>query len=625
MPNTALLHATLCVATLGLCASTASRASAQGAVSIDVDATTPGPPLERVWAYHGYDEANYTTTEEGRELLRTVATLHRSAPHVRTHFLFNTGDGTPALKWGSTNIYTEDASGEAIYDFSLIDGIMDATVEAGTFPLVELGFMPQALSIEPDPYQPSNTYVLDGGSFYPPKDYDKWGALVTAWAEHVQDRYPNADSDWQWELWNEPDIGYWQGTVEEFARLYDVTEAALHGVFPDASLGGPAVANVRNEFLAQFLDHCASGTNAVSAETGTRLDMVSFHAKGGVFLQDGHVRMDLGNQLRLHRLGFDTIASSAFAKTPIVLTEADPDGCAACPVSTAPHHAYRNSPAYGAYVVAMMKRSLDLAVEADVQLKGVLTWAFTFPDTPYFAGYRALATNGIHLPVLNAFKLLGSLEGDRLSVVSTGASSVDDIVQSGVRERADVDALATLSDDRVQILVWHYHDDIVDAEPAEVTLEVSLPAAFEQHAAVTHIRVDETHGDAFTVWETQGSPEVPSASQLAQLREAMEPVVLNDEQLLEGADGKVRVSFELPRFGISLLSLQPSDGGAPPPDAGSDGGADDQTDDDVANDGSERQPSGCACGLAVPTPPPLMLLALLPALAYRRRERREPR
>ena len=191
---------------------------------------------------------------------------------------------------------------------------MDATVEAGAFPLVELGFMPEALSIQPDPYENSDTYTLDGGCFYPPDDYDKWAALVREWATHVKERYPGAESSWQWELWNEPDLPYWQGTFEEYARLYDYTEAALHAVFPDASLGGPAVAGVASTFLRDFLEHCATGTNAVTGETGTRLDMVSFHAKGGVSAANGRLQMNLGNQLRLHRTGFDAVARSAFER-----------------------------------------------------------------------------------------------------------------------------------------------------------------------------------------------------------------------------------------------------------------------------------------------------------------------
>ena len=579
-------------------------ASAQTPININVDATAVGAPLEQVWAFYGYDEVNYTTTPEGEELLRTLALVHASPVHIRTHFLFNTGNGMPAVKWGSTNLYTEDADGNAIYDYTIIDQIMDATLQAGVFPLVEFGFMPQALSSEPEPYQNSGTYTLDGGSFYPPRDYDKWAALVTAWAEHVKQRYPGAESSWQWELWNEPDIGYWQGTFEEYAKLYDYTEAALHAVFPEASLGGPAVARPEGSFFTQFLEHCATGTNAVTGQTGTRLDMVSFHAKGGVTLTNGYVQMDLGNQLRLHRAGFETVASSSvFAERPIVISEADPEGCAACPVSTAPFNAYRNSPAYGAYEVAMMKRSLDLAADVGVQLRGVLTWAFTFPETPYFAGYRALATNGIHLPVLNAFKLLGSLSGDRVSVTSSGALAIDDIVDNSVRSDPDVDALAVIDEDRIQILVWHYHDDLVEAEPASVALQLIVPSSFGTRAVMTHTRVDDTHGNAFAVWVSQGSPAAPSASQLAELRAAMEPVVIEQERGVGVAGGSVSLAFDLPRFGISLLTLEPTA----------------ETEKEVAPKGG----AGCSCQHAAhgSTPTSLLLALSLGSVVIRRRRR----
>jgi len=578
-------------------------AETPAAVTIDVDATTAGAPLEPVWAFYGYDEANYTNTPEGRELLRTLSAAHKAPVHIRTHFLFNTGDGTPALKWGSTNVYTEDAGGNPVYDYTLIDQIMDATVEAGAFPLVEIGFMPQALSTRPNPYENSGTNVLDGGCFYPPRDYDKWGALVTAWATHVKDRYPGSESSWQWELWNEPDLGYWRGTFDEYARLYDYTEAALHAVFPDASLGGPAVAGAGSSFLTQFLEHCATGTNAVTGETGTRLDMVSFHAKGGVTITNEHVQMNLGNQLGLHRLGFDAVARWAmFAQTPIVISEADPDGCAACPVSQEPANAYRNSPAYGAYELVMMKRSLELAGEVGVNLRGILTWAFTFPNSPYFAGYRALTTNGIHLPVLNAFKLLGRLSGDQLPVTSSGARPLGDILDSSVRQEPDVDALAAIDGDRIEVLVWNYHDDLVDAEPAPVTLNVALPPAFGANAVVTHTRVDEAHGDAYTVWVSQGSPATPSAGELAALRAAMQPVVLEPEHVIDVAGGAVSLSLDLPRFGISLFSLAPSNGS--------------ELGESPASD------PGCSCRLPVRARTPLpALLALSLTLVLTRRRR----
>src|SRR5262249_52286446 len=159
------------------------------------------------------------------------------------------------------------------------------------------------------------------------------------------------------------------------------------------------------------------------------LDLVTFHAKGGVADAGDHVRMDLGNQLRLHRAGFGAVAAfPQFAQTPIYITEADPDGCAACPPSFIPGAAYRNSTAYGAYEVAMKKHTLYREAQMGGRLAGVLTWASTFPGPPYFAVYRVLPTNAIHLPVMGAFELLGRLGGTRLPLTSTGARPLDDIL-----------------------------------------------------------------------------------------------------------------------------------------------------------------------------------------------------
>jgi xylan 1,4-beta-xylosidase len=228
-----------------------------------------------------------------------------------------------------------------------------------------------------------------------------------------------------------------------------------------------------------------------------------------------------------------------------------------------------------------------------------LTWAFTFPDSPYFAGYRALTTNGIHLPVLNAFKLLGSLSGDRLPVTSSGARPLSDILANSVREQPEVDALAAIDGDRIQILVWNYHDDLVDAPPTPVTLKVSVPPAFGAKAVVTHTRVDGTHGNAFAVWVSQGSPATPSAMQLTALREAMEPVVLEPEHVVDVAGGAVSLSFDLPRFGISLMTLAPSNGSE--------------------RDVSPTSDAGCSCRFPSRARTPLLaLLALAVALTRRR-------
>jgi len=538
-----------------------SDARAPATVNITVDATAAGTALERVWPFHGYDEINYTTTPEGSALLGAIAAAHTAPVHVRSHFLFNSGDGTPAMKWGSTNVYSEDAGGNPIYDWTLTDGIMDTLTAARAFPFVELGFMPEALSTHPAPYRNASTIALNGGCFYPPTDYTKWAELVRAWAAHADGRYPDVASSWLWELWNEPDSAYWHGTFDEYARLYDHTEAALHAVISDAPLGGPAVVAPAGDFLTQFLEHCATGTNAVTGATGTRLDLVTFHAKGGTAVAGDHVQMNLGNQLRLHRAGFDAVAAfPQFRQTPIYITEADPDGCAACSASDVPGGAYRNSTAYGAYEIAMMKHTLELEAQVGVKLGGVLTWAFTFPGTSYFAGYRALATNGINLPVMSAFELLGRLAGTRVPVTSSGARTLDDVLADGVRGQPDVDGMATLDGAAIQVLLWNYHDDLVTAAAAPVRLAITVPASFGSSVRVSHLRVDESHGDAYTVWVAQGMPASPTAEQIAALRAAMDPAPLvADATVAVAAGGLVAIDFDLPRFGVSLVTVTPVD------------------------------------------------------------------
>jgi xylan 1,4-beta-xylosidase len=147
-----------------------------------------------LWAWFGYDEPNYTYMKDGRKLLTEIAKLSPVPVYVRAHNLLTTGDGTPALKWGSTNIYTEDADGKPVYNYRIVDSIFDTYVKRGMKPLAQIGFMPKALSVMPEPYQhqwkPGSSYQkIETGWAYPPKDYKKWGELVYQWVSHCVARY----------------------------------------------------------------------------------------------------------------------------------------------------------------------------------------------------------------------------------------------------------------------------------------------------------------------------------------------------------------------------------------------------------------------------------------------------
>ena len=113
-------------------------------VTIQVDATKSKGELRPIWRFFGADEPNYATMKDGRKLLKELGELKPGAVYFRAHNLLNTGDGTPALKWGSTNAYTEDAQGNPIYNWSVVDRIFDTYLARGVRPYLQIGFMPQA-------------------------------------------------------------------------------------------------------------------------------------------------------------------------------------------------------------------------------------------------------------------------------------------------------------------------------------------------------------------------------------------------------------------------------------------------------------------------------------------------
>jgi glycosyltransferase involved in cell wall biosynthesis len=171
--------------------------------------------------------------KDGRKLLSEISALSPVPVYVRVHSLLVTGDGQPAYKWGSTNAYTEDASGKPVYDWTITDRIFDTYIERKMKPLVQIGFMPEALSSHPQPYRhhwkPGDNYNdIYTGWAYPPKDYTKWAELVYQWVTHCVQKYGRAEVEsWLWEVWNEPNIGYWKGTPEEFHKLYDYSADAV--------------------------------------------------------------------------------------------------------------------------------------------------------------------------------------------------------------------------------------------------------------------------------------------------------------------------------------------------------------------------------------------------------------
>jgi xylan 1,4-beta-xylosidase len=236
-----------------------------------------------------------------------------------------------------------------------------------------------------------------------------------------------------------------------------------------------------------------------------------------------------------------------------VIGESDPEGCAAC---QGPQLAYRNGTMYSSYTAASFARKHDLAARHAVNLEGALTWAFEFEDQPYFAGFRALATNGIALPVLNVFRMFSKMGRERVAAESSAEVSLETILREGVRGAPDVAALASAEPGRVSVMAWHYHDDDVPGPDAAVKLVLQgLPAEARQ-ARLTHHRIDEHHSNAYSAWKRMGSPIAPSREQYGELQAASQLALLGEPGSVNVAAGQLALEFTLPRQAVSLVVIE---------------------------------------------------------------------
>ncbi len=531
-------------------------------VAIEVDATRSGEELTPIWRFFGADEPNYATMKDGRQLLGELGLLKKDDIYFRAHNLLSSGDGTPALKWGSSNAYTEDSAGNPVYDWRIVDGIFDAYLSSGVRPFVQLGFMPQALSTAPAsvPYKhswrPGFDYnLISGGWGYPPRDYDRWSALCFELTRHLVQRYGEAEvRRWWFETWNEPNgPAYWKASREEFYKLHDYAIAGVRRALPSARVGGPHTAGHGGPYMEGFLDHITKGKNYATGEQGTPTDFLAFHAKGAPNFVDGHVRMGIQAHLATIDTGFKMIAARPeLAGKPIIIGESDPEGCAAC---QGPRFGYRNGTMYSSYTAASFARKHELAARHQVNLQGALTWAFEFEDQPYFAGFRQLASNGIDMPVLNVFRMFSQMQGRRLPAKSSRQVSLDAILAGGVGGDPDVGVMATRHDDTLAILVWHYHDD--DVAGPDAAIKVNVKGLRRGNPSVTHYRVDQLHSNSYAAWQRMGSPIAPDKGAYDTLRAAAQLAALDaTDTTVERVGGSVQLSFALPRQGVSLLLIR---------------------------------------------------------------------
>lgn len=537
---------------------------------VEVDAAVVEGPLARPWQSIGYDEINWTYTRTGKRLLETFADFSGDGYHIRPHYVFCSGSGFGIPHWGSGNVYHEDDAGQPRYDFSIVDQVYDAIVDAGHHVLVELGFTPRdllppqadELTVVPSPT--AYTSYEAGAWAYPPRDYDKWAGLVAAHVRHCLDRYGQAEvATWLWELWNEPDISYWRGTPDQFNALYTATARAIRSVLPDAKVGGPTVTSGGMEFLEQFLDYTISRREP--------LDFVSYHTKGCRFTTREYRPMNSPPTEQLSpsatKMLYDirtvnrAIAGyEPYRDLPAIVDECD----AAVPAHFGrydnPNYEFQNTEYYPVFQVKLMKKILDLNATETVQVAQATSWSFYFEAERYFEGTRSFLTaGGVQKPLLNAYRMLSRLGTDRVQATSDAAWNVAELDQTdGASMREEVDVLASRAPDgTVAVMVWRHTDDQYQTDTGQTPVSIvvsNLPGAT---FTLRHYRVDAEHSNAYTAWKSVGSPQDPTDEQLATITARQGLEELEPSTMVSTRSDQVSLDIVLPLPAASLLILQP--------------------------------------------------------------------
>ena len=417
------------------------------------------------------------------------------------------------------------------YNFNACGVAYDNVLDAGMKPFVELSFMPGKLA------RKKEGETREGRFFYkplivPPEDLEAWKKYITEFLRFLVHRYGIEEiRTWFFEVWNEPDlpVAFWNGTRDEYFRLYGATVQAIKAVDPGIQVGGPATSN--SKWVRSFLKYCGDHSLPV--------DFISTHQYagdplGGVESQgemDEEMDFDLeamiagmkkaaaflaGMENKNFLDGFRTIMPDKSETTDIEY-------------GTFPHNAREvrkqagNLPVYytewneNAGFSSFTNDTRKVAaydVRAALETSGVLNgssiWCFSdifeelhpFPQE-FHGGFGMLTQNGIPKPVYHAMKMLADA-GDQQLDLGPDAT------------KGEIGIAAFRKEHSTQILLFRQKMKNLDLPKEKAAVRLELPA---KPAGVTLRRIDEDHGNPCRLWQEMGSPLSLNRAEVSELKE----------------------------------------------------------------------------------------------------------
>ena len=486
--------------------------------TITVDRGATGAPFPHYWEQmFGSGRAILALRDSYRRDLRLVKSVTELSA-VRFHGILHDEVG----------LYNVDDKGNVTYNFSYVDQIYDGLLADKVRPFVELSFMPQKLASDPKGifdfwYKPNVS---------PPKDYAQWDALIEAFATHLVNRYGIDEvAQWYFEVWNEPNIGFWAGTPNQstYFELYDHTAKAVKRANARLRIGGPSTAQAA--WAGDFIAH--------TVKDGIPVDFVSSHVYANdssqdVFHNDISIARDQMVCKSVRKV-HDEIKASSMPQLPLIFSEYNAS--------------YANEPNITDSIYMGPWLATTIA-QCDGLTETMSYWSFSdvFEEggvvrSPFYGGFGLVAEDGIAKPAYNAFALLHHLGDTRLPTESDSA-------------------LVTRRKDGTMVLaLWNYAAPDATGEkytapsapglshaPAK-SFVVTVTGATKAARAVVW-RLDQDHGNVVKRFDAMGRPAFPSREQIVELQKA---AALSDPEKIAIKAGKLELS--IPAHGLALVEI----------------------------------------------------------------------
>ncbi len=402
---------------------------------------------------------------------------------------------------------------DGTFDFTGLDEVYDRFLGTGLKPVVELSFMPRELTADPD-----HTVFEYGATVSVPKDWDRWGDLVRAVTVHLRERYGFDEvATWEFEVWNEANLEvFWNGTQDDYHRLYEVAARAVKDVDPRIRVGGPSSAAAG--WVGALLEFCR--------RHDVPIDFVSTHTYGNA-------------PLDMRPLTRSFAEATGKPEPEILWTE----------WGVTPTHFHRvNDTVFAApFVLRGMKSAL---ASTDCLAYWVCSDQFEelgWPPRLLHGGFGLLTVGNLRKPRFWALALLSELTGGRVPARVRGDGA-----------EALVEAIATATPDSVDVLIWNGTLDqskIDGAAALDRTVTVAVAGLAPGTYEVSERRVDAEHGNIARAWEELGGGDWPDETQWTALRAADTLPVEYRPEVTAGADGTASVAVTIPMPGISFVRL----------------------------------------------------------------------